>query len=146
MCEKAIVGQEVKHNNSRNQGLEDDSYSIFNLHVSSIGTGVAILIILILVYKIIKHSNVQSWTNILHCLFPCCRLTNTPPREQQRDTYNTNNIPLNTLHCRTSGRQDGNHTSVCKVVKEPSVFASLGRDYVAKWTTRVSSLTGEEVT
>ena len=68
MCKKAvgIIGQETEQNDNRIevQGLEDDSYSIFNLHISSVGTGVGILIILILVYKIIKHSNVQSWTNI----------------------------------------------------------------------------------
>ena len=81
MCKKAvgIIGQETEQNYNKieGQGLEDNSYSIFNLHASSVGTGVGILIILILIFKIIKHSNIQSWMNILRRLFPCCRLTRT---------------------------------------------------------------------
>ena len=81
MCKRAVgtIGQETEQNYKKieGQGLEDNSYNIFNLHASSVGTGVGILIVLILIFKIFKHSNVQSWAAILRCLFPCCRQTRT---------------------------------------------------------------------
>ena len=40
MCKKAVIGQEVEHNDNRNEGVEDDSFSIFNLHISNVGTGI----------------------------------------------------------------------------------------------------------
>ena len=69
MCKRAvgIIGQENEQNYKKieGQGLEDNSTNIFNLHASSVGTGVGILIVLILIFKIIKHLNVQSCSAIL---------------------------------------------------------------------------------
>ena len=72
MCKKAIMGEAVKHSDNRNEGLEDNSFSIFNLDILSIGAGIRILIIHIILYKIIRHSNVKSWSKLFSCIFPCC--------------------------------------------------------------------------
>ena len=125
MCKKAVVWQEVKHNNNRNKGVEDNSYNIFNLHVSSVGMGIGILIILIILYKITWHSNVKNWSKLLQCLFPCCRQTWSQPQEEQRDTDITHKIPLNCLHHR---RRDGNHSLTCEVPREPYIYMSSGKE------------------
>ena len=57
-----LLGKKHKKNVKKieGQGLEDNLNILFNLHASSVGTGIGILVILFLIFKIIKVSNVQS--------------------------------------------------------------------------------------
>ena len=91
LCKRAvrIIGQETQKNVKKieGQGLEDNSYNMFNLYASSVGTGVGILVVLFLIFKIIKDSNVQSWSAVGRCLFLCCRLSHrTSDWDHHNDT------------------------------------------------------------
>ena len=130
MCKRAvgIIGQETQKNvkKIKGQGLEDYSYNIFNLHASSVGTGVGILVVLFLIFKIIKHSNVQSWAAIVGCLFPCCRLR-TSNQDHHSDTDNNNSNQLNISNHRTDGRPNSSPMYQCEAVRGPSRTAGSER-------------------
>ena len=75
MCRKAvqIIGQQTQKNtkNIEANGTEDNSFNLLNIHFSSAGIVIGILIVLVFVYKIIKVSNVKSWSALCQCIFPC---------------------------------------------------------------------------
>merc|ERR1711954_58954 len=59
MCRRAVeIIAEQKNKNVKKiekGGTEDNSYNIFNVHFSSAGIGIGVLVLLVFVYKIIKH-------------------------------------------------------------------------------------------
>ena len=62
-----IIGQNTNKNvkKIKKGGTEDNSYNLLNVHFSSAGIGIGLLIVLVFVYKIIK-----SWNAICQCIFP----------------------------------------------------------------------------
>ena len=147
MCKRAvgIIGKETQQNVKKieGQGLEDISYNVFNLNAPNIGTGVGMLVILFLLFKIIKHSNVQSGAAIVRCLFPCCRLSHrTSNWDHHNDTDNNNPYQLNVSNHRINGRLSTSPMYRCKTVRGPSRTAESGRQYLSGQTTTHSSQRG----
>ena len=50
MCKKAVIGEDIENNDKKNEGIEDYLFSIFNLHISSVGAEIGIIIILVIMY------------------------------------------------------------------------------------------------
>ena len=109
MCHHAveIIGQNTNKNVKKIEkgGTEDNSYNLLNVHFSSAGIGIGVLIVLVFVYKIIKASNVKSWEAICKCLFPCspfARNGNTTPTQAQQQAENNMQFnQSNSNHLRT---------------------------------------------
>ena len=70
MSKKAVIGEDVENNDKKNEGIEDYLFSIFNLHISSVGAGIGIIIILVIMYKLIRHSNIRNWSKAISCFLP----------------------------------------------------------------------------
>ena len=70
MCKKVVIGEDVENTDNKNKGIEDYSFSIFNLHISSVGAGIGIIIILVIMYKLIRHSNIRNWSKVISCILP----------------------------------------------------------------------------
>ena len=83
MCCRAveIIGQETQKNtkNIEANGTEDNSFNLLNIHFSSAGIGIGVLIVLVFVYKIVKESNLRNWSALCQCIFPCARKRNPTP-------------------------------------------------------------------
>merc|ERR1711954_368812 len=111
MCRRAvdIIGQDTQKNIKKIEanGREDNSFNLLNIHFSSAGIGIGVLIVLVFIYKIIKVSNVKSWTAVCHCLFLCVWNRNsTSTEDHPNDGGNVNFTQSNTSHLRT-GREPG---------------------------------------
>ena len=97
MCRRAIevVAEQNNVKKVEKGGTEDNSFNLLNIHFSSAGLGIGALVILIFLYKIIKHSSVKSWKEIVGCIFPCshCAKSNdaTPTRAIPSHNNDVNN-------------------------------------------------------
>ena len=70
MCKKAVVGENIENNDAENKGIKDYSFSIFNLHISSVWAGIGIIIVLEKMYKLIRHSNTKTEVGSSAASFP----------------------------------------------------------------------------
>ena len=134
MCHRAvkIIGQETQQNIKKieAQGTEDNSFNLFNIHVSSAGIGIGMLVVLFLIFKIIKVSNVKSWSAVGRCLFPCCGHSHrTSTQDHPNDTDNTNLCQFNSSNRRTNRRQNSSPTSACGTANRRSEGAGSQRQY-----------------
>ena len=106
MCRRAVeIIAEQKNQNVKKieQGAtEDNSYNIFNVHFSSAGIGIGVLVLLVFIYKIIKHSSVKSWKAIVGCIFPCSHCAKdgnpTPTQAQTHHNIGDSNQPNQSNH------------------------------------------------
>ena len=101
MCRRAVeVIAEQNNNNIKKVeqgGTEDNSFNLFNVHFSSAGLGIGALVLLVFVYKIIKHSSVKSWKAVVGCIFPCSHCAKdgnpTPTQAQPHHNIGVSNQP-----------------------------------------------------
>ena len=100
MCRRAIevVAEQNNVKKVEKGGTEDNSFNLLNVHFSSAGLGIGALVILIFLYKIIKHSSVKSWKEIVGCIFPCSHCAKndnaTPTRALPNHNNEVNNEPI----------------------------------------------------
>ena len=147
MCRPAvkIIGQETQKNVKKieAQGTEDNSFDLFNIHFSSAGIGIGMLVVLFLIFKIIKVSNVKSWSAVGRCLFPCCRHSHrTSTQDHHNDTANMNLCQLNISNHRINGKPSTSPTYQCRTVSGPSRTAESERQFLRGQETTHSSQCG----
>ena len=99
MCKKVVIGEDVENTDNKNKGIEDYSFSIFNLHISSVGAGIGIIIILVIMYKLIRHSNIRNWSKAISCFLPWCRQPWNQPRHDERHTDDNIQFQNNRRNC-----------------------------------------------
>ena len=136
MCGRAveIIGQETQQNIKKieAQGTEDNSFNLFNIHASSAGIGIGVLVVLFLILKIIKVSNVKSWSAVGRCLFPCCGHSHrTSTQDHPNDSDNTNVCQFNNSNRRINRRQNSSPMSACDTANRRLEGAESERRYLS---------------
>ena len=105
MCRRSVVGENIENNNAKNKGIKDYSFWIFNLCISSVQAVIGIIVVLVIMYKLIRHSNTKNWSRILSCILPCCSQPWNQPRHDERDTDNNIHFQNNRRNCRNNHSQ-----------------------------------------
>ena len=104
MCKKAVVGENIENNDAEYKGIKDYSFSLFNLHISSVRVGIRLIVALIIIYNIIRHSNMKNWTRIFNCILPCCSQTWSHSIPEQRNPDNAYHFQNNNKTHKNSRR------------------------------------------
>merc|ERR1712081_60187 len=97
------------------------SFNLFNVHFSSAGLGIGALVLLVFVYKIIKHSSVKSWKAVVGCIFPrshCAKNGNpTPTQAHPHHNIGASNqqIQYNQSNPRTENVGSYSPTSISRI-------------------------------
>ena len=99
MCKKAVVGENIE--DAENRGIKDYSFSLFNLHISSVGMGIGLIVALIIIYNLIRHSNMKKGTRIFNRILSCCSQTWSCSRPDEREN------PDNTYHFQSNIKIEG---------------------------------------
>ena len=105
-----VVGENIEKED--NHGLENWTFSRIELNWTSVGTGFALILGLILMYNVIRMSSLETWARLLHCNIPCCNFTtmwrNTKPeRDSPNKTINHDHFNVNVSRSSRRSRWGG---------------------------------------